>query len=166
MSTAFLKGGKEMEMNQFKQLLEWSTQFQNDQFLCNLSKKNAEDRTISSSPGAAFFGQQSSVPKCDVYKNGSTLIVEAELPGIAREDIKVQLTKDEIIIKGNYLTLLPNREYLIKERPSLNFEKKLSIPFQVLREGIETSFKEGLLKIVIPVHEGEEAVDIPFKMET
>jgi HSP20 family protein len=155
-----------MELKQFRQLLEWSTQFQNDQLLGNLNKKNSEDRAMSAGLGAAFFGQQSSVPRCDVYKSGSNLIVEAELPGIAREDIKVQLAKDEIIIKGNYLTVLPNREYLIKERPSLNFEKKLSIPFQVMREGIKTSFEEGLLKIVIPVHEGEEAVDIPFKIET
>jgi HSP20 family protein len=146
-----------MEMEGFRQLLEWSTQF---------NKKNQDGGTISSNLGAAFFSQQGSVPRCDAYRSGNTLMVEAELPGIARENIKVQLAKDEIIIRGGYLTLLPNREYLIKERPSLNFEKKLSIPFQVIREGIETSFEDGLLTIAIPIHEEEEAVDIPLRVET
>jgi HSP20 family protein len=155
-----------MELEQFRQLLEWSTQFQNEPMLSNLNKKNHDDRNMSSNLGAAFFSQQGSVPRCDVYRSGSYLIVEAELPGISREEIKVQLTKDEIIIKGKYLTLLPNREYLIKERPSLNFEKKLTIPFQVIREGIETSLESGLLTIAMPIPESEEAVDIPFKMET
>ncbi|MEN8700595.1 Hsp20/alpha crystallin family protein [Bacillus infantis] len=155
-----------MELEQFRHLLEWSTQVQNDPLLGSLNKKNPEGQNMSSNLGSAFFGQQGSVPRCDVYKSGSTVIVEAELPGIERQEIKVQMAKDEIIIKGKYLTLLPNREYLIKERPSLKFEKKLSIPYQVIRQEIKTSFKEGLLVIIIPIHEDEEAVDIPFQMDT
>ncbi|PLR72079.1 Hsp20/alpha crystallin family protein [Bacillus sp. UMB0728] len=155
-----------MSLEQFRHLLEWSTQVQNDPLLGSLSKKNPEGQIMPSNPGSAFFGQQGSVPRCDVYKSGNTIIVEAELPGIERENFKVQLAKGEIIIQGKYMTLLPNREYLIKERPSLKFEKKLSIPYQVIRQEIKTSFEEGLLVIIIPIHEDEEAVDIPFQMDT
>ncbi|GLB61141.1 Hsp20/alpha crystallin family protein [Cytobacillus sp. NCCP-133] len=147
-----------MDMEKWKELIQLTAQYQNEDFWSgfmesensDLNKKRSfsglEQRKINT-----FLSNQEVYPRCDMYEDGDKIIIEAELPGLAKNDIKVSLIQDELIIKGKSSTFRNHCRYLLKERPSRNFEKKLSIPIAINKNMIETSLNHGILSIILPI---------------
>ncbi|MGI8383743.1 Hsp20/alpha crystallin family protein [Robertmurraya sp. P23] len=101
--------------------------------------------------------QQKNFPRCDLYEDDEGFILEAEVPGIKIGDIHVRLEKEFCILTGTCRTMKEGMRYHMKERPHLTFEKKITLPSHINKEGIRYSLTEGILTIKLP-KENEEVV--------
>jgi HSP20 family protein len=95
-------------------------------------------------------------PAVDIYEKDEKIIVEAELPGIEKEKIKVD-------VKGRLLTLSGehDREEETKENGGYRrerrygkFERTFKLPFEVTEEHIDASYTNGVL--VLKIEKPEE----------
>lgn len=100
--------------------------------------------------------------KVDIYEKDDKIVIEAELAGVEKDDIHVD-------IEGKILTLGGERKFdneiveenrYRRERSYGTFERKFSLPFEADSDSITAHFKNGVLKLDIPKPE----VEVPKKI--
>lgn len=92
------------------------------------------------------------VPAVDVRKEGDLYVVEAELPGLKREDVSIEVGEGTLYIKAQKDERFEEsgEGYIRKERGSTSFYRRLSLPTDADRENINAKLEDGLLRITIP----------------
>lgn len=78
-------------------------------------------------------------------------MVKAELPGIQKEDIDINMTEDTIMISGEKKKeeKVEKKDYYSLERSYGSFKRSLSLPVAVQTEKASAKFKDGVLEIRI-----------------
>ncbi len=93
-------------------------------------------------------------PLIDLADNGKEYVVKAELPGIDKKDLSIEITEYGIEISGKAAieTNEENKEqgYLKRERRYTSFYRSLPLPDAVLTEKAEAELKEGILTVTLP----------------
>src|SRR5712692_2062775 len=93
-----------------------------------------------------------SIPIVDVYEDNVHVYVDAELPGMRKEDVKITIQKGVLTLKGE--RQLPeedhDRKFLRRERSSGSFTRSFTLPVEVNVNNIEASFNNGVLHISLP----------------
>jgi HSP20 family protein len=101
-------------------------------------------------------------PVVDVYDNDDNIVLKAEIPGIDKKDI-------EIDVKGRVLTLKGERSsdnevkednYYRRERCFGKFERAFTLPVNVELDNIKANYKDGVLEIEIPKPEEKKPKQI------
>jgi HSP20 family protein len=94
-------------------------------------------------------------PVVDVYEDENSYLIKAELPGVARDDVKVGLDRNLLTISGERrLEQEEKREnYHRIERSYGQFFRSFSLPPNVNTEAIAAEFKDGVLKLSLPKKE-------------
>jgi HSP20 family protein len=94
-------------------------------------------------------------PTVDVQSCNGTLVASAELPGLKKEEVKVEVTDDTITIEGER-----NREhkedhegYHRYERSYGRFFRSIPLPEGAKADQAKAELKDGLLKVTVPVAE-------------
>jgi HSP20 family protein len=102
-------------------------------------------------------GQQSKYPAVDVLESKDAYLVRAELPGMKKEDIKVEVQDGTLTISGESKSETPAEgvEYRHVERVATKFWRSFSLPEIAKQDGIEAAYKDGILEIRVP--KAEEA---------
>ncbi len=87
----------------------------------------------------------------DLVDEGSKYVVRAEVPGISKEKLDINVTSDAIEISGETSTEKKEKEanYLVRERSYSNIYKKLSFPEEVIPEKAEATVKDGVLEVSV-----------------
>jgi HSP20 family molecular chaperone IbpA len=88
----------------------------------------------------------------DLVDKGNKFVVHAELPGVAKDKIDVSLTKDGIEIAAETDVEKEDKEknFVVRERVYSHVYKQLSFPEEVIPEKAESTFRDGLLEVIIP----------------
>jgi HSP20 family protein len=96
-------------------------------------------------------------PAVDVLESKDSYLVRAELPGMKKEDIKVEVKDGTLTISGEskYEKPAEGVEYRHVERVTAKFWRSFSLPEIAKQEGIEAAYKDGILEIRVP--KAEEA---------
>jgi HSP20 family protein len=93
-------------------------------------------------------------PLVDLADNGEEYVVKAELPGIKREDLKIEITENGIEISGETKTEQKEEDkdkgYLKRERRYASFFRSLPLPDAVLTDKAEAELKDGVLTVKLP----------------
>jgi HSP20 family protein len=92
------------------------------------------------------------VPPVDIYETDEQYILNAELPGVAREDIHIEISGSELTIRGE------RREDLVCSEESFyrvegmrgHFCRTFTLPKCLDSEAVRTSLRDGVLSLVIP----------------
>jgi HSP20 family protein len=124
-----------------------------------------EDRVTRRQEGEPI-SERTWAPPVDIYEDESQLVVRAELPGLKREDIDIQVTTESLVISGERkLEEVGENEpnYIRIERPYGPFRRTFSISVPVKPGETKAAYKEGLLEIVIP--KAEEAQPKKIQVE-
>jgi HSP20 family protein len=97
------------------------------------------------------------MPAVNIRETDGAFYVEAELPGMTKEDIEITLENNILKLSGERRFEKDTKEesYHRVERSYGSFLRTFSLPSQVSAEGVKASFKEGVLTIEIP--KAEEA---------
>lgn len=95
-------------------------------------------------------------PSCEVDETDSHYLMSFDLPGVKKEDIRIDIHENELKVSG---TRKEEREEKERnrhwsERFFGSFERTFKIPASVMAEKIEATYADGVLRVTIP--KGEE----------
>lgn len=88
-------------------------------------------------------------PELDVVSEGSDLVMLVELPGVAEDDISLSLSDGMLTMSGQKSARSTDGEYYARERRFGYFRRSVRLPHGVRADGIETSFENGVLEIIV-----------------
>jgi len=122
-----------------------------------------------------YFGQfpairegalgRSWAPAVDIYEDKNNIILEAELPGMKKDELSID-------VKNNVLTLSGERKHEQEtkkenfhriERSYGKFSRSFTLPDSVKVDKVKANYKDGVLEITLP--KPKEAKAIPIKVE-
>lgn len=91
-------------------------------------------------------------PSVDIFEEADDVILKAELPGMKKEDIEVNVTGDTITISGEKKKeeKVEKKNYYRLERSHGSFSRSFRMPQEVQSDKIKAVFKEGVLEIRLP----------------
>jgi HSP20 family protein len=91
----------------------------------------------------------------DIFEDGESVVVKAEMPGIKKEDLNVQLTPDTITISGKKSSeeRAERKDYYRVERSWGSFSRTCHLPSEILTDKARATFKDGVLEVRIPKSE-------------
>ena len=104
-------------------------------------------------------------PSVDIFETEGEIVVKAELPGIDRKDITLNLEKNVLTVKGERRFEKETKEenYHRIERSYGAFSRAFSLPATVDEEKIKADYRDGILKIVLPKKEQAKAKQISIQ---
>jgi HSP20 family protein len=91
-------------------------------------------------------------PVVDIYENEDTVVLKAELPGVDKKDIKMDLKDGVLTLSGerSHEKEVKEEHYYRKERAFGSFHRSFSVPAEIDPDTIKAEFKDGVLKVEIP----------------
>ncbi|MCS7001004.1 MAG: Hsp20/alpha crystallin family protein [Bacteroidota bacterium] len=96
------------------------------------------------------------VPRVDISEDKENFYISAELPGIAKEDIKVSISDDGVLTISGEKKQEQKQEgknfYRIERRYG-TFTRSFSLPENVKRDAISARFENGVLHLTLPKQE-------------
>lgn len=103
-------------------------------------------------------------PDVNVYPKGDDIIVEAELPGVKREDVDIRVEGSTLSIRGEKKPTegVKDEDYYCCERLSGSFHRTLSLPSTVDPTKVEAELKDGILTVRLPKTEEAKPKHIPI----
>jgi HSP20 family protein len=113
-----------------------------------------------------FTAANTWVPPVDIYQNGdSELVLKAELPEMAREDIDISVENGTLTIKGEKKLPgdLKEEQFHHVERRYGAFSRSFSLPRTVDPGRVAAEYKHGVLTVRLPLR--EEAKPRTIKVE-
>lgn len=101
----------------------------------------------------AFFAGDAQI-KVDIKENEKEYIVEADLPGVKKEEINVDLNNDRltILVSRNEETNIEKENYIRKERRSGSYCRSFYVE-NVIEDQISAKFENGVLSVILPKKE-------------
>ncbi len=114
-----------------------------------------------------MFAEAEPTPTVDIYEAGDDIIVKSDLPGIAKEDIEVNLTDDTITISGEKKKeeKIEKKDYFRLERAYGSFKRSFALPAEVQTTKAVATFKDGVLEVKIPKSETAKKKERKIKIE-
>lgn len=108
-----------------------------------------------------------STPPVDLYEGKDELVAKVELPGIARDDIQINITDNRLTIKGEKKkeTEVKEEDYHRSERYFGSFIRSIELPGDVQAEKTRASFSNGVLEIHLPKTEQSKRKEIKVKVD-
>jgi HSP20 family protein len=89
-------------------------------------------------------------PAVDVLETEDSYLLFAELPGVAKEDIQLQVREQRLELSGHRRSLGESRNFLRMERSYGPFRRTFDLGVPVDAESISASFDHGTLRVAIP----------------
>ena len=97
-------------------------------------------------------------PVVDIYDNDDTIVIKAELPGMDKKDIDIDVKDNVLTIKGerSYDNEVKEKNYHRRERSFGAFRRSFRLPADIDANKIKAGYKDGVLKIDIPKPEEQK----------
>jgi HSP20 family protein len=89
-------------------------------------------------------------PAIDIEETDDAWIVEAEIPGVKRDDVNLEMRENELVITGEIKERERTGILRRKTRRRGSFEMRVSIPGEVDPDSIEANLGDGVLTVRIP----------------
>ncbi len=107
------------------------------------------------------------LPALDLTENPNELIVKAEIPGLDPKEVDISLSDRMLTIKGEKKQEREEKEedYHLIERSFGSFVRSIELPAEVKSEKISASYKNGILKVVLPKSEEAKKKEVKIKVE-
>ncbi len=104
-------------------------------------------------------------PACDVFEDGESVKIVAELPGVNPEDVKLSLENNVLTIRGEKKQEAEERNERVHryERSYGSFERAFMLPSTVDAEKVSADYRNGILTVVVPKAERARPREIPVR---
>ncbi len=115
------------------------------------------EQTLSRSRAEEGITASTWSPAVDIYETPETIIMKADLPGLSREDIEIQIRDNTLTLRGErrFAKDVQQENYLRIERAYGAFQRNFTLPATVQQEKIRAIFRDGVLELTLP--KAEEA---------
>jgi HSP20 family molecular chaperone IbpA len=92
------------------------------------------------------------VPSVDIYENSEEILLYADLPGVKKEDISIDLDNGQLTLIGNrYIPAGKNLQ--LEEFGSAQYRRVFSVPQGIDLVKVDAELNEGVLKLHLPKSE-------------
>ncbi len=89
-------------------------------------------------------------PTADIFAQGSDIIIRAELPGIAAENVEVTLSQGTLTLFGERsVGAEQDNDFYVRERYSGHFRRDITLPEGIEDEHIEAQLRDGVLQVTV-----------------
>lgn len=146
----------------------WSRDMQQNPFRAMTRLQRQIDRIFDDfmTPGVSAefpaFPEAVFQPPCDVQETESHYLLSFDLPGMSRNDVKIEMSDNVLHVYGE------RRDERQKEKGAHHrgerfhgvFERLMTLPANVKAEGVEAQFENGVLHVAIPKAEASKARQI------
>jgi HSP20 family protein len=106
-------------------------------------------------------------PAVDLSETKDAYQIQAELPGLKKEDVKVTIEENLVTIRGEKKSESEKKEanYHRVERSYGSFERTFSLPGAIKNKSIDAHFEEGVLTVTLPKTEEakQKMIDVKVK---
>lgn len=105
-------------------------------------------------------------PAVDIYETSEAYVLHADLPGIAKEDIDVQVLEDQVTLRGSRKRVEPTEEKGFRryERAEGRFERSFRIKGGIDTSRVEARFENGVLTVSLPKPEEAKPRQVEIKV--
>ena len=104
-----------------------------------------------------YFGistVSSGKPSVNLFQEGNDTMVTMEIPGVKKEDIKLEVKNDSIRIQGKRENKpLENASAHRRERSNYNFDRTIKLQHEIDGNKIKAELNDGVLAILLPMKE-------------
>lgn len=92
------------------------------------------------------------MPYTDIIDRGDAIVISAEMPGIPKENVEIEVDEDGIEISGKVErdSEDESRGYYRRERAYSSFYRYIPLPEEVKTEEVKAKMKNGVLEIILP----------------
>lgn len=94
-------------------------------------------------------------PAVDIYENNDSVVVKAELPGVEKDQISVEVKDGILSLRGErkFEKEVKEESYHRIERSYGTFQRSFSLPVSVDQEKVTAKFTDGVLEVKLPKKE-------------
>lgn len=104
------------------------------------------------------------MPRIDTVENKDNYIIYVEVPGMSKEDIKINVTENSLTISGEKKREEDDENLHYSERSFGKFERSFTLSSQIDVNNIKADYKNGVLNIVLPKKEETKPREIAIKV--
>jgi HSP20 family protein len=91
-------------------------------------------------------------PSVDIYETDDALVIKAELPGVSKEDVSIEVHQNTLTLRGQrkHEAEVKQDHYHRVERAYGTFQRSFVLPAMVDQEKVQAAFKDGVLELHLP----------------
>jgi HSP20 family protein len=86
--------------------------------------------------------------RLNIRDEGEAFVVEAFVPGLKAEDIRIQVLEDVLQIEGEFIA--EDSEHLLRELPAGPFRREVRLPSALEADKVEAKIADGVLSLRLP----------------
>ncbi len=107
-------------------------------------------------------------PAIELFEKDGNLLLRAELPGLEKDDINIEISNNSLILSGDIKEKEEEKgqNYYKSELRYGKFLRNINLPLDINKEKIKASFKNGILTIDMPKTEEEKQKKLKIKIES
>jgi len=127
----------------------------------SVSRKNTSDlinRIFQDLEKNLLSESGNSFGNTDIYEKDESLFYEMELPGLNKEDVRVEKKEDKLVVSGKVERATENEErnYLSRGRKYGKFQQSFPLPELEEADKIDANFENGILRVRVPLEENKK----------
>lgn len=106
-------------------------------------------------------------PVVDIFDKTDSIIIHAELPGVTKDDVSIEVKDNVLTLKGERVEVkeVSEDKFFRKERSFGSFYRAFTLPSAINPDKIKATFKDGVLEIEIPKPEEQKPKQIQIKID-
>lgn len=112
------------------------------------------DRIMSAFVLPTYANQVGFKPSCDINETKQHYLVSFDIPGIRKEDIKIEVQGNQLVISGERHRLMQgdaSETTLRHERAYGKFERTFVLPSSIDADRIEALYENGVLNVALQI---------------
>ena len=119
---------------------------------------------LASTPSRRRRGQAVQQPLTNIYDDGDALLFQAEIVGVAKEDLTIELQGKDLKIKGEPKNIAPDG-YTVhrQDRSHVGFSRSYVLPVEIDVERVTSSLDNGILTLNLPKAEKAKKREIKIQ---
>ena len=108
--------------------------------------------------GGSGLQQSAWTPQVETFRRGDKLVVRADLPGLKKEDVNIEVENDVLTISGERSDQREEDRdgYYRSERSYGEFRRSIALPAEVDPKQCEATFQDGVLEVALPLPKTQE----------
>ena len=112
--------------------------------------------------------ESSFLPACDLEEQKDHYLLAIEMPGVKKEDIKMEVVDNQIVVSGERKSESSGKagEYTYSERRFGKFHRTFTLPVAIDSNQVEASYSDGILRVLAPKAESAKPRQIKITNES
>ncbi len=98
------------------------------------------------------WAQRTWAPPVDIYETDDALVFQADLPGVAKDEVSIEVHNNTLILRGErkHDAAVTEDNYHRVERAYGPFQRSFVLPTMLDQEKVQASYHEGILELRLP----------------